>query len=511
MKNRINKITAVVLSLFMVMACDDGFDELNTSKTGATAIDPAFILNRATLGAAYPTGTVIYEMGIVQQIISPNSGVLTGANFNQDNRNATVTVWQSFYRNVIKNTSDVIVFTKDDPARQNLYNMARILQAHAFMVLTDSYGDVPYTEAGGGFINQLFFPVYDKQETIYPKIIQELTEASAALDAAGRIETADIIYNGNIAQWKKFGYSLLLRAGMRLSKANASLAQSTVAAAFAGGVITSNSDNAIIKHDANYLNPNGNMLNSTEAANFYLTKPFVDALKATNDPRLSAIAIRYVGATSGPTQTVASGNTTAAMQNGMPMGNDNAGAVAAAANDGLASFYEYSQADRRRVAKNTAPNFIVTAAQSNLLLAEAKFRGWITTPTTVAEFFDAGIKAHLDQMVTFDAGCAVSSTDRDTYASARAAVFAGNELPEINYEYWIASFLNGPEAFANFRRSGFPALAPNPYPGPDIPAGTFINRLTYPNSEISVNSANVQAAIAAQGADNLATKVWWAK
>ena len=83
-------------------------------------------------------------------------------------------------------------------------------------------------------------------------------------------------------------------------------------------------------------------------------------------------------------------------------------------------------------------------------------------------------------------------------------------LQQINTQYWIASFLNGPEAWANFRRSGFPALAPNPYVG-DIPAGTFIRRLTYPVTEISANTANVNEAIARQGADKLDTKVWWDK
>jgi hypothetical protein len=68
--------------------------------------------------------------------------------------------------------------------------------------------------------------------------------------------------------------------------------------------------------------------------------------------------------------------------------------------------------------------------------------------------------------------------------------------------------MNGPEAFANFRRSGFPTLQPNPFPGREVP---FINRLTYPNSEISVNAEKVNIAISAQGADDLATKVWWDK
>jgi hypothetical protein len=132
----------------------------------------------------------------------------------------------------------------------------------------------------------------------------------------------------------------------------------------------------------------------------------------------------------------------------------------------------------------------------------------ITGGSTAVQYFNAGIKAHMDQLAIYNSNSAVAASDRDTYAAARAVVFTGNELREINYEYWIASFLNGPEAWANFRRSGFPALTPNPYPGRTV---VFITRLTYPPSEILVNSANVQAAISNMGGDNLDTKVWWNK
>jgi Starch-binding associating with outer membrane len=421
-------------------------------------------------------------------------------------------MWAVYYQNVIKYNYDVIVNTKNLPARSNLYNMARIFQAFSFMILTDEYGDIPFTDAGTGYSNQVLLPKYDAQQGIYSKIIQELTEATAALNAGGTIESSDVLYSGNIAKWKKFGYSLLLRAGMRLSKADAAKAQSTVAAAFAGGVITDNADNAYIRHDANYNQPIGGTLNGSEAANFYLTKPFVDQLKNTSDPRLSAIAIRYVGATSGNGQTVAAGSTNAAQQIGMPMGKDNGTIVAQATSDGLASFYDYSQADRRRIVKTTSPVFLVTAAQTNLLLAEARFRGWVTAGTA-AQYFSDGIKSHMDQMATYDAGCAVAAGARDIYILANP-LGAGTELNQINTQYWIASFLNGPEAFANFRRSGFPALTPNPYGqpnNPDVPNGTFIRRLTYPTSELSVNTTNVNAAIASQGPDKLSTKVWWDK
>jgi len=283
MKKLLN-ICFLALFLIAITSCENNFDEINTSKTSATNIDPAFILNNAVINSSIVT--LIYEIGVVQQIISPNSGVLTGANYNQDNRATTDDNWSNYYRSVIRNTKDIILQTKDIPERSNLMNMARILQAHAFMVITDTYGDVPYSEGGAGYSDQIFFPKYEKQQDIYPKIIAELTEATAALDAAKKTESADILYGGDIAKWKKFGYSLLLRAGMRLSAVDPAKAQATVAAAFNGGVITANSENALVRHDANYRNPISVTLNSTEAANYYLTKPFVDALKSKNDPRL---------------------------------------------------------------------------------------------------------------------------------------------------------------------------------------------------------------------------------
>jgi Starch-binding associating with outer membrane len=175
-------------------------------------------------------------------------------------------------------------------------------------VLTDSYGDVPYVDAAKGYTEQIFLPKYDTQQSIYTGVIKELTEASAALDATKTIESADVLYGGNVALWKKFANSLLLRAGMRLSKVDAATAQSVVTKAVAAGVMELNTENAAIRHDANYVNGIGNLLNSTEAANVYLAAPFADYLKATKDPRLKSIAVRYVGAKSGSEQTAAKAN-----------------------------------------------------------------------------------------------------------------------------------------------------------------------------------------------------------
>ena len=105
----------------------------------------------------------------------------------------------------------------------------------------------------------------------------------------------------------------------------------------------------------------------------------------------------------------------------MPMGSTDGDAdISGATLPGGGKRYAYSQLDRRRMAKTTSPLFIVTAAQNNLLLAEARFRGCITTGT-VEEYFTEGIKAHMNQMVSFDPGSAVAAGDRDTYVASQSS------------------------------------------------------------------------------------------
>src|SRR3982751_5035482 len=163
------------------------------------------------------------------------------------------------------------------------------------MILTDTYGDIPYTEASKGFTAQLIQPQYDKQEDIYKDILKELDEATGALDASKPSSANDIVYGGDIAQWKKFGYSLLLRAAMRLSKVAPDLAKTYVEKAVAGGLMQSNKDNSVIRHTSLYNNWIAVHLTAREKANFYLAKPFVDFLKSKNDPRLVSISVRAVG------------------------------------------------------------------------------------------------------------------------------------------------------------------------------------------------------------------------
>ena len=499
-------------TMCLLPGCDKGFEETNTNKTLPITLNPAFLMNNAIIDSSIPLESMVFETAIVQQIITPFGGVLGGGNYNQDNKVRNQGNWVRYYQSVLKSLASVINSTAvnkpGEPDRTNLYQSARIMRAHAAMVLTDSYGDIPYLQAGKGFTENLTLPVYDSQETIYKDVLKELEQATAGLDPAKPRNTIDVLFGGDVAQWKAFGYSLMLRAAMRLSKVDPALAQQSVAKAVSGGVIQTNGGSAVIRHTSLYQNAVGAFLNGSEANNYYLAKPFVDFLFTKNDPRLRSIAVRYVGAASGPQQAPARADFTPAVQRGMPMGFDNGTIVAQARSEGLASFYDYSQLDRFRMGKIDAPLFLVTNAQTKLLLAEARVRGWISTGPTAAVLYADAIRAHMAELAQYSTASAIATADIEAYVTANP-LRVGSELRDINDQYWVASFLNGPETFANFRRSGFPVLTPNPYPGKDV--SPFVRKITYPDSEYAINKANLNAAITRQGGDKLDTRVWWDK
>lgn len=479
---------------------------MNINPIALTSVDASFQLNNAIAGSAPVYGNLSYETTIVKQMITPFSGQGSAANFNQDNRSVSSGNWTKYYRNVIRELVDVLQKTKDDANNTNLYNTARIWKAYSFMILTDTYGDIPYLQAGLGFLDGISKPAYDSQESIYTDILKELETATAALDASKPKVTREILYGGDIPKWKRLGYSLLLRAAMRLSKVKPAIAASYVAKAVAGGLMQSIDDNAVIRHTANFANDIGNQLNGGQSAFFYLAEDFVNYLKTNNDPRLTSIAVRYVGALSGANQVETKANRTAAAQIGMPLGYDNTTISGPVAAKGLASLWDYSQLDRTRMATAQSPSFLVTYAETQLLLSEAVIRGWTTG--NASTLYANGIRAHMKQLAGYGTATAISDANIEAFILANPLDLT-KSLEQINTQYWVASFLNGPETFANFRRSGFPLLTPNLFPGKDLKTEPFIRRLTYPDAELNVNHDNVQQSISRQGPDIMDTRIWW--
>ena len=515
MKNIITFLS-LAICVTVVSSCNKGFDTLNVNPNNPTQLDASFLFTNAQFSTY--SGILETDATVVQQFVNPFTGVTSAFNFNQVNQVYTAQRWNGEYSgtNTGATTSaspvqllvQILSQLKDNPARTNLYNEARIWKAYQFMTLVDTYGDVPYSQAGQAYLSGILTPKYDNQVAIYADLVNEVTAATAALDPTKDIVKADVFYGGNISQWKKLGYSLLLRLGMRYSKYDAAKAQSIVQTAFAGGVMTSNADNCFLKYTIAFVNPVSQNL-STLTNTYYLAEPFINQLKNTGDPRLKFIAAKYpspVAAASGVPDT------SAADQFGLPIGYSSATLATAPGFKGAnGSGFNYSQVNYSVFGNLTAPQFFITYAQTQLLLAEAAFKGWITG-TTPDIYYANGIRAAMDQWTTYSASAIIPLSTENSFINNSANAYnSANALNLINTQYWIASWGNGTEAWANFRRSGFPALSPNPIPGQSITGG-FVRRYVYPTLELSANLTNYQAAVAdIGGTDNMDTRVFWDK
>ncbi|HZE86566.1 MAG TPA: SusD/RagB family nutrient-binding outer membrane lipoprotein, partial [Puia sp.] len=369
--------------------------------------------------------------------------------------------------------------------------------------------------AGLGYISGITSPKYDKQQDIYTDLLNELADAAAKLStsATNTVGKADLLFAGDPAKWKKFAYSEMLRIAMRMTKVDAANAQKWAAAAYAGGVMTSNDDNAILLHTdpaSGTPVPNGTgfVLIGNDPNASRLSKTFVEYLTSTGDPRLP-----YLGTVStNPGDGTDKGDTTYAKQLGQPNGFDapNSGS----ANDLIHAANwpgdqnKYSIVNRYTFARLDAPSFFLTYGETQLLLAEAAQKGWVTG-STAATFYNAGVTGSM-QMLALQAGAGPGNTAIAAYLAANP-YNPGTALQQINYQYWVSSFMDENESWENWRRSGFPTLTPVVYPG-NVTGGTIPRRFTYPQGEASTNGPNYSAAVAGLGGgDKMTSRVWWDK
>jgi hypothetical protein len=181
--------------------------------------------------------------------------------------------------------------------------------------------------------------------------------------------------------------------------------------------------------------------------------------------------------------------------------------------------YDYSQMNVNVVASTKAPTFWVTYAQTSLLLAEAAQRGWIAGgEAATQQYYEDGIRADMDNYALYLARTgsslpAVSIPQQDTYLARPGVAYnATDALELINSQYWVVCIRNGAEAWANFRRTGYPALNRNTFDDQLLENGGdgYVHRFSYPDAEFTQNKANYQAAVTAMGGiDNLTARIFW--
>jgi len=514
MRNVIRSIFILLCSSALLTACDKNFAKINTNPYATTDIDPALLFAGAQ---RTHIGTWQGEHTIVQHFLSPyNTGATKGFNFNEDVDANSTPKWGE-YTSSIKNMYQALVLLGPDTDRKNLRSMIRIWMAQVFMGLVDNYGDVPYSEAGRAVTDAIFFPKYDDDAAIYEDLYKELKEAVADLNPSGDFVSADLFYGTNaqpstrtasaadqVAKWKKLGNSLLLRLGMRYSKVNPTKAASIVAEAFNGGVMTSNADNAHVKLDGqSFIHGDNAALRNFSHFN-YAAELFVDQLKNTGDPRAKFLVAAFTDP--GSLTNEVNPDTTLANQFGAPAGITSDEIAAGAPYRGTrGTGLNYSQINVHTIASTAVPVFWVTYSQTALLLAEAAWRGWIPGGDAAAQdYYEKAIAADMEIYSLYPNTYPITNSEIAAYlAHPNVAWNSADALRLINTQYWVVNIKNGTEAFANYRRSGYPVLQPNPY------ITQPIRRLSYPDVEGLNNNANYVAASAAIGGDLLPSRVFW--
>jgi len=347
--------------------------------------------------------------------------------------------------------------------------VGRIMKSYAFSVMTDAMGDLPYSQALHG--DSILQPAYDKQSDIYNALFTDLTTASGLIDPTGvGFPSGDLVYDGDMTEWRKLANSLRLRLALHIQKANATKAASEAAAAVAAGVFTSNADNAGLSYLSGSPNQNPIYRNRyiDGRDDYGMSQTLVDSMSNLSDPRLPVYAQpndtgAYVG-----------------LANGL--------------NDGAGPPLKYISRFGAYWRESPAANmYFMTYAEVLLLEAEAAERGWISgTPATL---YAAGIRASMEQH-------GIANGDIVAYLAQPGVVYAGGAtgLHQIAYELWVTLYMNGMEAWNEWRRTQWPPLVPgvNAVKNAGVLNG-IPERMPYDDQELVLNNANVTAAVTAQG------------
>jgi hypothetical protein len=473
MKKYLNKLSLLLLAaVFSFTACDTvDFGDTNVNPNSPSDASTALLLTnaqRSVSGIIASTTANLYVQ------------YLSNGQYDEESRYQTLN-WTPNY-SVITNINRVIelnegadtkVAAQANGSNANQIAVAKILKSYFFSIMTDRWGMLPFSEANQGLEKP--FPKYDSQQAIYDGIFAMLDSALSGMDG-GNGPSGDILFGGNMTQWAKFANTLKMTMALKLSKADATKGAAKFLESYTKGIssVSGNLQYTYLTENAND-NPWQDRFESRR--DYLMSDTFVNKMigtgtsSAPQDPRLAKMAdvsnntLTYVGAPYGASNSTV----------------DN-----------------YSWITKNIIFKGDAPLMIFTYAEVCFARAEAAAMGWTTEDA--ATWYAAGIKASMDQW-------GVAAADATTYAGTKPYTNAS----DIAYERWVSQFLQGYNSWSEWRRAKAmgtdghialvaPAALVN---GTDIP-----QRHGYSATAGSLNKDNYDAAVAAQGPDNLDTILW---
>lgn len=470
-------ITLAFLAL-VTFSCTNDLEELNVNKKDfAITTDASLFTNAQFKLFNHITETSVNE-NIFRLIVQDwtETTYTDEANYDFKTRRIDETHWETLYRDILKNFSEAKSLVSGLPDVQtNKLATIELYEIYTYYVLVTSFGDIPYTEA---LDIEVLNPVFDTQEAVYADLLARLDDnviSQFITDEVGFSASEDIVYNGDIAKWKAFANSLKLQMGMLLADSDPATAQSVVSSAIASGVFTSANDDMKIAFEtaAPYTNPIYAALVLSGRDDFIPTNTIVDLMGTLNDPRqddyFTMLNGEYIGGVSGE----------------------------------LNSFPNFSHVSDKIGQDPTLEAPLLTYYEVEFLLAEAVERGF--TAGDAETHYNNAVTASIKYWGGTDA-------EAVTYLGEAGVAYSsatGDYKQKIGTQKWLALYNRGFESWTEWRRLDYPILT--------APADAMTTngkppyRVTYPDVELTLNEANLKAASASIGGDELETKLFWDK
>lgn len=462
----------------LVSSCESDFLDVNVSPNNPTEVPPNLVFVAGQVRGAYE----LYGPLNLSGSLWTQQWASTGGQYRQQDQYSVATnnfnnQWVALYPGVLIDFQRVI----DDGTTLEIPNYvapAMIMKAYYFMISTDIWGDVPFTEALRG-VEELT-PVYDPQENVYRGILTDLDAAIALIDddpaALGFNGTEDIMYGGDMDSWRRFANTLKLKAFMRMTNADPAAAQQGVTDVLSSGVplIADQAQDAEVPFFTGVQNRNPQWEQNNARPNDFGPSTFMlNLMNGLNDPRIGMYfdePVNFPGT-----------------QRGEVNGTN--------ANDLLPNVGDYSRLGTNFKAQTT-PSQLLTNSERLFLEAEAAIRGW-HNPGDAKSLYDQAVTAAFGKY-EIELG---TYLDDGEPAAFPATGTMDEQLEALFTQKYLSLFSRGLEAFSEYRRTLVPALTPAANNTND---NIIPTRFPYAQSEVSNNSSNVPSA-------TIQDKVWFAK
>jgi hypothetical protein len=465
------KTLIVITSILLITGCRKDITNIDPKNPGTAPSNALFTNAQRTLANVITTPNV--NTNIFRLIVQhwQETTYTEESNYNISTRNISQQIWTTFYRDILQDFQEakrLIPTDVADPSTQkNQLSITDIMQVYSWYYLVTTFGNIPYSEA----LNiERTAPAYDDQRTIYMDLLRRLNEDIAALNTTGEsFGAADIIYNGNVVQWKKFANSFKLKMAMTIADSDPGVSRTNAESAVQSGVFTSNGDNALFRYLTNPPNNNpvwGELVQSGRH-DFVVASTLVNRLVALNDPRIPFyITKNAAGGYSGGTPGASS------------------------------SYATFSRPSTTLTAANFPAN-LLSYSEVEFYLAEAKQRGY-NVPGTAVQHYNNAVTASILEWGGTEAQAAAY------LAQPSVAYDPVNWKQRIGEQKWIALYNRGWDAWIEQRRLDYPQLT-----APSTAVSGYPRRFTYPVSEQNINRANYTQASTAIGGDVVTTRLFW--